>query len=735
MDNEKDTLDFSMDDIMRQLQEATLENDAMEASIENTGETAAVLSDSETAAPAEPETLPEEDPVSSDTDALELTLPEVPEVSEEAALELAQLAFSQAAQEPEAAAAVSENTDPFGTFVPPEQMTEPAEEEAAAAQEASLPAFDEAAEAPPIPEPSSQPEEFLEPAQPEAQAAQDKEPPKTIPLERSAKLRELKRKLVAGPEKRYYSLSEQGIGRLQISMILNFIILLLCGIAIVLYSRDMVPASRNKLMIFSQVLALMVSGLLGCGLMMDGIGDLFRLRYSLNTTLAITFLACMADAWFCLDEQRVPYCAAFVLEMSAAMLAEYNRRTTEMAQLDTMRKATSLTSLVKEPQFYEKRAGILRGQGDVEDFMETYKRASGPEIVQRVYAFVALLACIGIAVLTYLLHGTSMAVKIFSTSLLVSAPAGYFVALTRPASLLERRLHMVGAVICGWQGVKKLCGRAVIPLRDKDLFPRGSTKLNGIKFYSDRPSAQVVSYTASLIFAAGGGLVPLFRNLLVSRSGTEYKVESFQDYGRGGIGGEVNGEPVLLGSLEFLQEMGVEIPQGTMVNQAIYVSIDGQLAAVIAISYAKMRSASAGLVSLCGCRKLKTLLLAGDFMMTDSFIREKFSIRTRRLILPPKEERAELASRKADPEADVLALVTRDDLISTAYAITGAMSLRTSCRLGSIIGIVGGIVGIVIMLSLSYLGTTELLTPARVILYQLIWMIPSLLATEWTRVV
>ena len=49
-----------------------------------------------------------------------------------------------------------------------------------------------------------------------------------------------------------------------------------------------------------------------------------------------------------------------------------------------------------------------------------------------------------------------------------------------------------------------------------------------------------------------------------------------------------------------------------------------------------MRSASAGLVSLCGCRKLKTLLLAGDFMMTDSFIRSKFSIRTRRLILPPK---------------------------------------------------------------------------------------------------
>lgn len=752
MDNEKDLQDFNLEDIMRQLREIPQEDEQIAAPADFT----------------QPEESPTQEAASQGTVDAD-------------ALELAQQAFSQAALEPDAptveAVPVPDTTDPLGAFAPqepelvldlgPEDTFESTAPESAPV-EASLPEYPVAEEdtpafsAPeafgedtpqlnisfPTEEPevvgdptirvdSIQPEDEVQPedeAQPEADTLPN-EGPKTIPLDRSAKLRELKRKLVAGPEKRYYSLSELGIGRLQLAMIANFILLLLCGLGILLYSRGMVPASRSKLMIYSQVLCLMISGLLGCGLMMDGIGDLFHLRYTMNTSLAITFIACMVDAWFCLDEQRVPFCAAFVLEMSMAMLARYHKRTTEMAQLDTMRKATSLVSLVKEPQFYQKRAGILRGQGDVEDFMETYNRTSGPEIVQQVYAFVALIACTGIAVLTGLLHGTSMAVKIFSTSLLVSLPAGYFVALTRPAALLERRLHMVGAVICGWQGVKKLCGRAVVPLRDKDLFPRGSTKLNGIKFYSDRTPAEVVSYTASLIFAAGGGLVPLFRNLLASRDGTEYPVENFRDYEQGGIGGEVNGEPVLLGTLDFLEDMGVEIPQGTMVNQAIYVSIDGQLAAVIAISYAKMRSASAGLVSLCGCRKLKTLLLAGDFMMTDSFIRDKFAIRTRRLILPPKEERAGLAARKADPESDVLALVTRDDLVSTAYAITGSMSLRTACRLGSLIGIVGGIIGIVIMLALSYLGSEELLTPARVILYQLVWMIPSLLATEWTRVV
>ena len=40
-----------------------------------------------------------------------------------------------------------------------------------------------------------------------------------------------------------------------------------------------------------------------------------------------------------------------------------------------------------------------------------------------------------------------------------------------------------------------------------------------------------------------------------------------------------------------------------------------------------------------------------------------------------------------------------------------------------------------IMLVLAYLGSTELLTPTNILLYQLIWAIPGLLVTEWTRTV
>ena len=181
--------------------------------------------------------------------------------------------------------------------------------------------------------------------------------------------------------------------------------------------------------------------------------------------------------------------------------------------------------------------------------------------------------------------------------------------------------------------------------------------------------------------------------------------------------------------------MGVEIPEGTMVNQAVYAAIDGVLCAVYAMSYAKMRSAAAGLVTLCGYSKLTPLMLCSDFMLTENFLRAKFGIKTRRMVFPSRDVRAEMRGYQPDPENPVLALTTREELVSSAYAVTGARSLRLSTKLAVTIHMIGGILGMLIMAALALLGNTELLTPTNILLYQLIWAIPGILVTEWTRVV
>ena len=572
------------------------------------------------------------------------------------------------------------------------------------------------------------PEEEL----PEAELPVQEEAPKILYNPRT-RLRELKRKLVAGPEKRYYELSELGVGKLQAAIIANLVLVALCGLVTTLYALDMFPENRLRFVIFTQILSMLLSAFFGCSQIVDGMADLFKGRFTINTMLFFTFIACCVDGVFCLSELRIPCCAAFSLEITMALWARYQRHSTEMAQMDTLRKAVRLTALVKTAVYYDGKAGILRREGEVEDFMDHYDAPSGPELVQRIYCLLSLLLCIAIAVFAGMLHGASMAVQVLSTALLVAVPASFFVALTRPAALLQRRLHMVGSVLCGWRGVRQLRGKAAFPLEDEDLFPAGTTKLNGVKFYGDRDSDDVVACSTSLIQAAGGGLVGIFQNLLESRNGRVSPVTNFRDYGSGGVGGEVKGEAVLLGTMDFLQDMGVEIPEGTMVNQAVYAAIDGQLCAVYAISYAKMRSSAAGLISLCSNRKIIPVLAGKDFMLTDGLLRAKFSINTRRIQFPGTEERTALARILPENDAPALALATRNDLAAYAYAVSGARALSIASRLGIVIHLLGGILGMLIMAALAYLGSTELLTPTHVLLYQLVWLVPGLLITEWTR--
>ena len=558
--------------------------------------------------------------------------------------------------------------------------------------------------------------------------------PVSNPIQFRSRLSELKRKLVAGPEKRYYDLTEVGLGRVQLAIFLNLLIVLLCTGGSAMYAMGMVAANRLRLMIFSQILAMMLSVLLGCYVLMDGIVDLFTGKFSLNTMLFLTLAACAADAMFCLEQLRVPCCAAFCLEMTFALWNRSLRRRTEMGQMDTLRKASRLDGIVKVPDHMGNGPAVVRTEGRVEDFMDHYAARTGPEKAMNIYAAISILGSIGVAVLAGLQHDLSLAIQVFSTSMLVAVPAGAFVSQSRPAAILGHRLHMVGTVLCGWKGIKSLCGKASFPLFDRDIFPQGTIKLNGVKFLGDRVPEDVISAAASLAQHRGGGLEPVFTQLSVSHGCQPCEVEDFCLL-PGGLGGMVSGENCLLGLSECLKEQGVEIPDAALVNNAVYFSVNGILTAVFVLSYSRTKASAAGLVTINGCRKLRPMILCRNFMITPQLMKEKFGIRPKRYDFPAPEVRDEFAAFVPDPELLAGALTTQLNLSSMAYAVTGARVLRGSCRTGLALHVFAGIVGLLIMAALAYLGDTSLLSPINILLYQLVWLLPGLLITEWVRTV
>ena len=557
--------------------------------------------------------------------------------------------------------------------------------------------------------------------------------PEPIVFRPKQRLKELRAKLVAGPEQRYYSLTELGLGKLQLSMILNVIVFLLSAGFTAMYAWGLVAPERLRLLVFVQFLGMLLSALLGCYRLMEGVSDLLRRRFTVNTLLVITFVVCCLDGVLCLQELRIPVSAAFSLEMTMAIWAVYERRSAEMGMMDTLRRATNLDSVVCIPDFYEGRPGFRTGRGEVEHFMDHYATPSAPETVLNWYALATLIVSVAAGILAGVRHGFSAGVQLCAGALLVGMPATAFISVTRPMAILEKQLHKLGSVLCGWQGVKAVSRQAAYPLDDGDLFPTGAAKLNGVKFYGDRDPDQVVAYATALIKANGGALVGLFSRLLDSRNGYYYTVEHLNTYSGGGIGGEIDDDAVLVGTLEFMRDMGVDMGEGTRVSQAVYAAIDGELCGVFAVSYQKAKSSAAGLRTLCGYRGLTPVVLCEDFMLTESFVKSKFGINSRRMAFPGRDVRRELSLREPEETDTVVALTTKEGLAPKAFAVTGARVLKSALKAGVVIHMVGGILGLLMMAALAYVGVENILTPSNVLLYELLWMVPGLLVTEWTR--
>ncbi len=579
-----------------------------------------------------------------------------------------------------------------------------------------------------VPEPFS---EGWEPAYEEP--AGEYIPPEPIPFRPKSHIQQLKQKLMEGPERRYYTLLEEGFAGLQISIFFSVLVSTLAVVAVVLYHLDMVRPDRMRLLVFGEFFAMLLSALLASGHLMEGIVSLFQGKFTLDTLLAATFLACTADGIFCLQEVRVPFCPVFCLEVTMSLWAAYQRKNVELAQMDTLRKATRLNRVCKAPDCHDGLPGFYVTQGEVEDFMDNYQDEPAPLQRMNRYALAALGISMVIGVIGWLRLGVSQGVQAFAGALLAASPVTMFITVSRSASVLQRKLHSLGSVLCGWSGVQNSSGAAVVPLADGDILPAGSVKINGMKFYTRRDPDLIVAMAAAVAAQSNTCFDSLFTQIQESRNAPHFQALDFQVY-EGGMGATVCGVAVLLGTQEFLKTRNVIIPAEAGVTQAVYVAIDGELSGIFAVSFGKLRRVRAGLGTLCGQRRLTVLLTSDNFLLDRAFMKSKFRIQGKNFQIPDAITRQTLANWQPEPELSQLcALTTQEGISPAAYAITGGRTLETATWFGSLVHISGGSVGLLLVLVLMLADAMGMVNPGYLLLFQLLWAIPGFLLTEWTR--
>ena len=454
---------------------------------------------------------------------------------------------------------------------------------------------------------------------------------------------------------------------------------------------------------------LLLQALLAMPLWQDMAQGLREKRFSCAAGALLLVVACLGDCVWCLvkNGEHLPLAGAAALVVLCCQWGVYLR-------CAGRRESFRLADLGGNPPWGVQRAeaGAVKQQGRMERF---YTRAMAPDLPQKwqntVLPLLLATACVlaGVVCLSE--------VKPAQPFWVLSA------LLTLPMRQLSRRLSHSGCAVAGYAGARSISGARRIVITDEDLFPAGTLTLNGMKIYGEE-LGRVLSYAVAVARAADSQALPMLEQMLSDNGGQAEMLDDFHWYEEGGAGGTIHGETVLLGSAYFMRKQKVRLPRDLKVPSGLFLAVDGQLTAIFALRYQSSRNVDWALRALRRNRVTPVLAVRGC-NMTPEFLRRCFKVDAKP-VYPDVRTRLALLEQSRET-APACALIYRDGLMPYAETVLGCRKLLLAVRWTTVLALLAAAAGLLLCYYLTGVGGYASLTPLRLVLFQLLWLLPGLL--------
>lgn len=289
---------------------------------------------------------------------------------------------------------------------------------------------------------------------------------------------------------------------------------------------------------------------------------------------------------------------------------------------------------------------------------------------------------------------------------------------------LSRRLSRSGCAAAGYAGAKAVSRPRRLVLTDDDLFPAGTVTLNGYKVFGEERS-RAVSYAASVARAAGSGLTPLLERQLTAEGGFHLSVEWVNYCEEGGVEANIRGETVLMGSAYFMKKRKVALPRDMKLSTGVFLAVDGALTAVFAVKYQPSRNAEWALRTLKRFHIVPVLAVRSG-NVTPGLIKRKFGVDAKP-VYPDVSTRLALAQLAEQQGEQPCVAICREGLMPLVESVAGSRRAVKAVRTATILSYIGAAAGVALAYYLTSVGNFALLTPIAMVLYQVLWLLPTLL--------
>ena len=300
------------------------------------------------------------------------------------------------------------------------------------------------------------------------------------------------------------------------------------------------------------------------------------------------------------------------------------------------------------------------------------------------------------------------------------------------ARMQQRSAAKVGAVVPGWGAVEELGRINTIVAGAKDLFPRGSVVLQGIKTFEKERIDLAILYAASVLVAGCDTLRDVFLNIIQNKTEMLYPVENLVNERGRGFTAWINGSRVILGNRNMMNAHDIDIPSLDYENrytkgekQPIYLAVSGKLFGMFVVDY-RAGKETASVLRVLQQAGISLLVHSDDFSVTGPLVEAVYHLRQGSVKVLTSQEMDHLATATGylpESEGCMLHLGSFASYVGGMRSASSAASAQhSSCLVLCASVAVGVLVGLLLAFSG---GLLDLALPA-VVLYQIAWAVPTL---------
>ena len=521
----------------------------------------------------------------------------------------------------------------------------------------------------------------------------------------------------------------KGLNSLRIRTTLLFLLSVLSLVPTLagnLLPTELTPALQRYILAGIQAAALLLSW----DLVLRAFSSAFRGWLGPELLVVFSGLFCLAHA---LTSDLPPFSALSVLALWTHQLGALRKQRGQRLACKTAGSASTPYLVTRDEGQWNGKDTYAKWSGPVYGFGSQIQTPDGAQRIYRVFTPVLLTACLVLSLVASVGRGRSGDLLwCLSALFTAAAPLASALVFGTPWFRLSARLAKSGGALAGWPGVMNTTGSANLILTDSDLFPPGSVTVNGVKFFGTFPIDIVTSSAASVIRDAGSGLEKLFHDLMRSQGTVYRRGKDLQAHEGGGYIETIRDSQVLVGSAAFMVLMGVPLPQGLKVKNAVFCAIDGELAGIFALGYNLPGTAPEAIDSLIH-NGVTPLLCTRDFNLIPNMLRQRFKLPVDRMEYPPVDRRRELSDPDR-PHSDTLTVVLcREGLAPYAEAVVGARRLRSAVRLSALLCCLGAALGVGLAFYLTSVAAYASMTPLNLLIFLLLWTVPPILISGWVN--